>query len=209
MPLLCIALRESWRTEGGRRVWYEFLFRWTAISKPVGNYDLWWTLQNIHDISAWERWCFDLSYELLTRHPEDVTNQWEGKKGGEGFHISFQMFWYVCQKHVINSLEMAPSCQGRNVKFNGRRKSTDKRWKPCMSVKWWVIFLFVQERQYYTPSKENVLKEFWSQQKASCHLRDGQSRGQEIFSQRSVVRPDVQAGKWLVNYLRSFLCISY
>lgn len=174
----------------------------------MGNYDLWWTLQNIHDISAWERWCFDLSYELLTRRPEDVTNQWEGKKGGEGFHISFQMFWYVCQKHVINSLEIPRNrAMGEMWNLMGEGKAQIKDENHACKVMG--DFSFCPGEKILYPSKESVLKEFWSQQKASWHLTDGQSWGQEIFSQRSGVRPDVQAGKWLVNYLRSFLSTSY
>lgn len=133
----------------------------------------------------------------------------EEKRETERFHIFLQMFWCLCLKHVWNSLEIASSCQDRNVKSEGRRERPGRCWKPCSSRNKLCVrhlcaccFLgyghgsvigdfsfFVQERQYQTPSGVSILKESRSLWKASWHLTAGQSRGQEVVSQRSGTEP--------------------
>lgn len=56
-------------------------------------------------------------------------------------------------------------------------------------------FSFCPEEKILYPLKRERVEGILIPAKASWHLTDGQSRGQEIFSQRSGVRPDVQAGK--------------
>lgn len=114
-----------------RDVWYEFLLRRTVISKPVGERDLWWNLQDIH--KEWYLCMREVALWSLSGVDDKMpTRCYKSKRKGRGRRTYF-IFSSKCFDVFVWSmseiLEIASSCQERNVKSDGGGERTGRWWK--------------------------------------------------------------------------------